>query len=324
MSTYSNPPVSSESVMFSGAQTGPQIDSTTAQGQAIKAQHVQERIRYDQPHVFARQGTQGNSGVATDLDRQMGYNTQPADPAKYNVPSAQKDAYFTRQKVLESYGDKVTPMYQAAGPEEIALVEEMEAQQKIAQYDQYCASMFNYKNIPGGIEALERINPGFTSRRMAQIYADAAFAAKTRAIEMIGQINCTQEDNIFKMHLDNGLIKGPTLARERKPAAEYMPGNFAKLSRPTSNMNAMPGKSNQTGYRPTGTLPTVFGTGPNGILDIANTLRYQGGPGATLQNGQAQGGATTNDMNFEWDANPNGPSIGDGPLNNARRLAGQR
>ena len=215
------------------------------------------------------------------------------------MPSAQKDAYYTRQKVIESYGDRILPTYAAAGPEEIALVDEMEAQQKIAQYDQYCASMFNYKNIPGGIEALERINPGFTSRRMAQIYADAAFAAKTRAIEMIGQINCTQEDNIFKMHLDNGLIKGPTLARERKPAAEYMPGNFAKLSRPTSNMNAMPGKSNQTGYRPEGNLPTIFGTGPDGIRDIANVLRHGGnleppGEQAATQGNQTAGGPTTN------------------------------
>lgn len=331
MSTYSNPPISSESVMFSGAQTGPQIDSTTAQGQAIKAQHMQERIRYDQPHVFRPQGD--STGNVNGEDTARGYNSMPADPAKYNVPSAQKDAYFTRQKVLESYGPDLTPMYQAAGPEEIALVEEMEAQQKIAQYDQYCASMFNYKNIPGGIEALERINPGFTSRRMAQIYSDAAFAAKTRAIEMIGQINCTQEDNIFKMHLDNGLINGPTLARERRPAAEYMPGNFAKLSRPTSNMTAMPGKSNQTGYRPAGRLPAVFGTGQDGIRDIANVLRHQGNNGtapgdlAGLQLGQGFGGATTNPRlsnqlgTNAWNGNPILPTIGDGEADVRRRAA---
>ena len=74
--------------MFSGAQTGPQIDSTTAQGQAIKAQHMQERIRYDQPHVFAGQGIAGNNGSVNDKDTARGYNSQPADPAKHNVPSA--------------------------------------------------------------------------------------------------------------------------------------------------------------------------------------------------------------------------------------------
>ena len=263
------PPVSSESVMNNGAQSGNMVDATTASGAAIVGQGLQERIRYDQPTAFgpAKMGE-------GDLER--GYNNIAPDPAKYNVPSAAKDMYFTRREIINAYkdadvgaGSGATPMYQAGTDEEVALVLEMEAQQKIAQYDQYCASMFNYKNIPGGIEAIERINPGFTSRRIAQIYADAAFAAKVRAIEMIGQINCTQEDNIFKMHVDNGLVKGPTLAREREAGKGYMPGNFAKLSRPTPNLNALPGNANQTGYKPNGTLPAMFGTSANGIKDMA-------------------------------------------------------
>ena len=264
---------SAEGVMFNGAQTGNMVDSTTGAGQSIRSQALQERIRYDQPHTFA---ARDNGYSPTEDDIKRGYNAQAPDPAKYSVPSAAKDNYFTRQQILNAHRKEHPGSVQMMAPvgtdEEVALVEEMEAQQKIAQFDQYCASLFNYKNIPGGIEALERINPGFTSRRMAQIYADAAFAAKTRAIEMIGQINCTQEDNIFKMHLDNGLITGPTLARERAPAKQYMPGNFAKTSRPSSNMNALPGASNTTGYQPTGKLPAVFGTGIDGVEEMSRAL----------------------------------------------------
>ena len=209
----------------------------------------------------------------------MGLNPNAPDPAKYSVPSAAKDRYFTRQQILKSYPARdanasgAQPTYQAGTDEEVALVQEVEAQQKILQYDQYCASMFNYKNVPGGIEAIERINPGFTSRRMAQIYADAAFAAKTRAIEMLGQINCTQEDNIFKMNLDNGLISGPSLARTRPPNEQYIQGAVARtLGRPTVNLNALPGRANETGERPAGSLIPGMMTGFDGIGDIARSL----------------------------------------------------
>lgn len=286
---------SAEGMMFNGAQTGNMVDSTTAAGQDIRSQALEERIRFDQPHVF-------KPPYLRDADRARGYNDQPADPAKYNVPSQAKDNYFTRQQIIKARGGApgmkgVTFTAQAGTDEEVALVEEMEAQQKIAQYDQYCASLFNYKNIPGGIEALERINPGFTARRMAQIYTDAAFAAKTRAIEMIGQINCTQEDNIFKMHLDNGQITGPTLARERKPGSTYLPGNFAKERRPLANLTALPGRSNETGYQPQGRLPVVFGTGTDGVFDMARTLVTGGGNvGMLAQGNDNTSGLTRNEF----------------------------
>jgi hypothetical protein len=273
MSAY-NPPNDSQSASgVGGGGPGNRVDETTQAGARIVDQNLQERIRYDEPYVFDRpqMGFQ---------DRANGINPNAPDPAKYAVPSAAKDRYFTRRKIIASYPDPgaegsggALPTYAAGTDEEVALVQEVEAQQKIAQYDQYCASMFNYKNVPGGIEAIERINPGFTSRRMAQIYADAAFAAKTRAIEMLGQINCTQEDNIFKMNLDNGLISGPQLARVREPNPEYIAGYLAsKMSRPTINSTAMPGASNETGFRPTGSLPIVMGTGPDGISEIARTM----------------------------------------------------
>ena len=283
---------SAEGMMFNGAQTGNMVDSTTAAGQDIRSQALEERIRFDQPHVF-------KAPMLRDEDRARGYNDQPADPAKYSVPSQAKDNYFTRQQIIKARGaggadmEGVQFMAQAGTDEEVALVEEMEAQQKIAQYDQYCASLFNYKNIPGGIEALERINPGFTARRMAQIYTDAAFAAKTRAIEMIGQINCTQEDNIFKMHLDNGQITGPTLARERQPGSGYLPGNFAKDRRNLVNLTALPGRSNETGYQPQGRLPLVFGTGTEGVFDMARTLVNSGGDVGM----NPQGNANTSNLN---------------------------
>jgi hypothetical protein len=269
MSAY-NPPNDSQSASgVGGGGPGNRVDETTLAGARIVDQNLQERIRYDEPFVF-------NRPLATERDVALGANPNAPDPAKYAVPSAAKDRYFTRRKIIESYPEPGTgaggaqPTYAAGTDEEVALVQEVEAQQKIAQYDQYCASMFNYKNVPGGIEAIERINPGFTSRRMAQIYADAAFAAKTRAIEMLGQINCTQEDNIFKMNLDNGLISGPQLARVRDPTTPYIQGYIAdKMSRPTMNTTALPGRSNETGFRPSGTLPVVMGTGPDGIGKIA-------------------------------------------------------
>ena len=43
-------------------------------------------------------------------------------------------------------------------------------------------------------------------------------------------------------------------------------------SNATTNTTAMPGASNETGFRPSGTLPVVMGTGPDGISEIAREM----------------------------------------------------
>ena len=223
-----------------------QVSQTTQEGYGLMNNALQERIRFakpetfeEQPDLFYADGT-ANRNVNEHLLRHGG-NINAPDPAKYVLPSAAKDRYNTRQEIIEEHRAQPPPAagagaaigtYSVGTNDEINLRHELEAQKRILEYDKYCASMFNYKNIPGGLKALEEINPGFTARRIAQVYSDLAYAGKNKCIDVLGQANCGMEANMFKFDVDNGIIHGPALLGQApKDEVGYVEGGIAQLFR---------------------------------------------------------------------------------------------
>jgi hypothetical protein len=219
---------------------------TTQEGKELMGNALGNRVRFDQPETFDRPNF-----LTPESMLQFGLNPNTPDPAKYSEPSLQKDVYATRKAIIEQHKEK--PAGQKAGAygtfnvgtdEEVGLVMELEAQKRIMEYDKYCAAMFNYKHIPGGLKAMEEINPGFTARRVAQVYSDAAYAAKNKAIEVLGQANCGHEANMFKFDVDNGVVTGPTLTMTtNQPKLGYEPGGLYKFGRKKFFNTHLPGAS---------------------------------------------------------------------------------
>lgn len=219
-----------------------QVSQTTQEGYGLMNNALQERIRFAKPEEF-QPDPAGNfaNGMTRDAGHLLrhGGNINAPDPAKYVLPSAAKDRYNTRQDIIREHREQAPPAaggaigtYNIGTNDEISLRHELEAQKRIMEYDKYCASMFNYKNIPGGLKALEEINPGFTARRIAQVYSDLAYAGKNKCIDVLGQANCGMEANMFKFDVDNGIITGPELLGQ-PPKAEvgYEEGGVAQLFR---------------------------------------------------------------------------------------------
>lgn len=218
---------------------------TTQEGQELMSRSLQNRVRFDQPESFAQPAIDNSSTV------QFGLNPNRPDPAKYSEPSMQKDVYATRKAIIAEHKKKQTGegngalgTFGVGTDEEVGLVMELEAQKRIMEYDKYCAAMFNYKHIPGGLKAMEEINPGFTARRVAQVYSDAAYAAKNKAIEVLGQANCGHEANMFKFDVDNGIVTGPMLTTTtNQPQLGYIPGGLYKFGRKKFFSTNFPGAS---------------------------------------------------------------------------------
>lgn len=249
-------------------------DATTAEGRDLVNTALQERIRFAEPVRFQNDTTLTNAQTQEIVAQ--GGNVNAPDPARYSMPSAEKDYFATRRAVIAQQTN-ATPMYQVGTPEEVALMQEAEAQRRIMEYDKYCAAMFNYKAIPGGLKAMEEINPGFTARRVAQVYSDAAFAAKIKAIEVLGQANCGHEANKFKFDVDNKIITGPRL-RDHDYAADtgYVRGGVGQFAR-----NYM-----FNTYRPGGTGGRVQQQerGPS----VPQRLNLSTAPGGLFQSGSSR------------------------------------
>ena len=270
-------------------------NQTTMEGAQLVNNALGERVRFAKPTTFTEptaydDSTEGKAAKERRTNDMLRYglNANMPDPAKYVLPSGAKDAYTMRQDIIDQHALKdnrankgIKGNYEVGTQEEVQLAMELQAQKRIMEYDKYCAAMFNYKHIPGGLKAMEEINPGFTSRRVAQVYSDAAYAAKNKAIEVLGQANCGHEANMFKFDVDNGVIQGPvledpTLSTATTTGMGYVSGGFANMFKKQVTGTNLPGFGNQNNA-PVGNV--AFKSGSNntdGFDGTFNPAKFAG------------------------------------------------
>ena len=179
-----------------------------------------ERTKYAAP-LYMREGAampaSGSAGLAVGPGKAPEYyNYNEPPPAKYDVPTPQKERMVARQAIRDAV--TVTGSWNAAVPrpdpitdEEVDYLQTMMSQAKLADFDMYVNSFVDPRK-PGNLKWLMGVYPEFVNRRLQQVHTDYEFALRNQLIDQWG-IN-TFDDLHFKYLVDQGVIKGPSLRNE--------------------------------------------------------------------------------------------------------------
>ena len=162
-----------------------------------------------------------NAGPQANLEA-AGYNFQPGQPVKYDVPSAAKERLQARSQIrqaaaLEGGAARIDPIHD----EEVDYLQSMQKQAELADFDSYVNSLIDVRK-PGNLKWLMEIYPEYVNRRIQQVHTDYEFALRNQMIDSWG-IN-TFDDLHFKYLVDQGKVDGPRLGRHQDLGDEYAPG----------------------------------------------------------------------------------------------------
>ena len=198
------------------------LPQTHADADRMYATEMSLREKYSRPTDFAA------PTFAAGSDDAAKYNAQPALPAKYTSDDIVKDRMNTKQAVI----DGINANNAAAGApavvrtapiteQEIDYVAQADREKQLASFDAYVQTLIDPRK-PGNLQWLMEMYPDFVSRRIQQIHDDHDFALRNSLCDAFG-IN-KFEDLMFKYHVDQGLITGPTLKRMEDPSEHFEPG----------------------------------------------------------------------------------------------------
>ena len=203
-------------------QAGSQgVPANTGLGMALRNQDRAdyERTKYSAPlHMAegaavpgAKPGLDIGAGAAPEY-----YNYNAPPPAKYDVPTPQKERMVARQAIRDAVTETAaaSPAVPRPDPitdEEVDYLQTMMSQAKLADFDMYVNSFVDPRK-PGNMKWLMGVYPEFVNRRLQQVHTDYEFALRNQLIDQWG-IN-TFDDLHFKYLVDQGVIKGPSLRNE--------------------------------------------------------------------------------------------------------------
>ena len=249
-------------------QAGAQgVPANTGLGMALEnqARADYERTKYSAPLHMAEGAArpQGNPGWATGAGaapEYYNYNAPP--PAKYDVPTPQKERMVARQAIRDAVTETAaaSPAVPRPDPitdEEVDYLQTMMSQAKLADFDMYVNSFVDPRK-PGNLKWLMGVYPEFVNRRLQQVHTDYEFALRNQLIDQWG-IN-TFDDLHFKYLVDQGVIKGPSLRNEVSDAdlkAGYSAGYLSPYNPRFHDMRTggvkLPFSSARFGRRPVAT-----------------------------------------------------------------------
>ena len=204
-------------------QAGAQgVPANTGLGMALEnqARADYERTKYSAP-LYMREGAaypadgdpafHVGPGAAPEY-----YNYNAPPPAKYDVPTPQKERMVARQAIRDAVTETAAASAAVPRPdpitdEEVDYLQTMMSQAKLADFDMYVNSFVDPRK-PGNLKWLMGVYPEFVNRRLQQVHTDYEFALRNQLIDQWG-IN-TFDDLHFKYLVDQGVIKGPSLRNE--------------------------------------------------------------------------------------------------------------
>lgn len=196
-------------------------------GAQLYGAELAARTHYAAPTVPAPASAQlASGGSATNIANaglsDAGYNYQPGQPVKYDVPSAAKERLQARSQIrqaaaLEGGAQRIDPIHD----EEVDYLQSMQKQAELADFDAYVNSLIDVRK-PGNLKWLMEIYPEYVNRRIQQVHTDYEFALRNQMIDSWG-IN-TFDDLHFKYLVDQGKVDGPRLGRHANLGDEYAPG----------------------------------------------------------------------------------------------------
>ena len=205
-------------------QAGAQgVPANTGLGMALEnqARADYERTKYTAPLHMAEDsarpgadpGWTTGAGAAPEY-----YNYNAPPPAKYDVPTPQKERMVAKQAIRDAVGSTQGAQGALAVPrpdpiteDEVDYLQTMMSQAKLADFDMYVNSFVDPRK-PGNMKWLMGVYPEFVNRRLQQVHTDYEFALRNQLIDQWG-IN-TFDDLHFKYLVDQGVIKGPSLRNE--------------------------------------------------------------------------------------------------------------
>ena len=246
-------------------RVGPQSAATDAAANAANEQAL--RIRHSDPTMFENP----NLAVAD----QLAYNNQPALPAKYSTPSEFKDHLAVKNELIDTMNDNLNIPVQRTAPiteSEIEYVRQTKAEKDLEAFDAYVNTLIDPRK-PGNLQWLLEVYPDFVYRRVKQIHDDHQYALKNSLIDGLG-LN-TFDDLFFKYNVDQGIIQGPMLRRERDASDSYQPGTLSFLNQPSrEDRIALPYTSASYGSVPQANsgLNVPHRTGPQGLKGLIGSL----------------------------------------------------
>ena len=166
-----------------------------------------------------------------DMTRPAGapewYNYSGMKPAKYSIPTEQKDRMVVRSAVRQAaqdVGTAAVPRPDPISEEEINYVQAMSQQAEVADFDRYINTLIDVRK-PGNLKWLMEVYPEFVHRRVAQVHDDYDFAIRKQMIQQWG-VN-TFDDLHFLYLCDQGKIDGPELSKRTAKDAQYSTGWLA-------------------------------------------------------------------------------------------------
>jgi hypothetical protein len=155
------------------------------------------------------------------------YNYSGMLPAKYDIPTPQKERLVARAAVREAAaaaGSAAVPRPDPITDEEVDYVQSMRRQAELVDFDRYVNTLVD-PHKPGNLKWLMEVYPEYVHRRIAQVHDDYDFALRNQMIDSWG-IN-TFDDLHFKYLVDQGKIQGPKLAQMKSPSQGYTLGWLA-------------------------------------------------------------------------------------------------
>lgn len=202
-------------------------DTGLSTGRALYDAGLSARARYAEP--LQARGDE-NAKLASEVgvgntQPPYYYNYEPAQPVKYQVPSALKERMAAREAVRiaagDSKGGSATKRWDPISEDEVTYLQAMQDQAELADFDRYVNSLIDPRK-PGNLKWLMEIYPDFVNRRIQQVHTDYEYALRGQMIDSWG-IN-TFDDLHFKYLQDQGKIKGPKLTEHATPGAGYSTG----------------------------------------------------------------------------------------------------
>ena len=239
------------SLSISGSNPPPNNESASEAAKNMGAQNLKHRTNYNPPAYGEedQQQTQIDGEQPSFLPQRFLSHM----PVQYDGPSKTKAELTRRNELVEQAGViRTMPI-----DKELEYMQYMEDVQELAKFDNYVEALVDPK-APGSADFLFKVYPEYVNRRMSQAQQDYEYALRNQMIDMWG-IN-SFDDLYFKYMVDQGVINGPRLMREKEPKTAddefisyaLLPGRFNRRFDPTTLK--LPYTSSKIGSRNEATL----------------------------------------------------------------------
>jgi hypothetical protein len=239
------------SLSISGSNGSVTFDSSSEAAQKMSAQNLVHRIKSNAPSDGNEAQQQTPITGGTNLS--WAPNALAHMPVQYDGPSKTKAELTRRNELVEQAGViRTMPI-----DKELDYMQYMEDVQELAKFDNYVEALVDPK-APGSADFLFKVYPEYVNRRMSQAQQDYEYALRNQMIDMWG-IN-SFDDLYFKYMVDQGVINGPRLMRDKEPKTAddefisyaLLPGRFKRRFDPTTLK--LPYTSSKIGSRNEATL----------------------------------------------------------------------